>query len=712
MRVPWWSVWAGVLGLLAAPGALAASYYVNDATTAGDVNLPGCSSAPLGADVAGCGTCAAPCRNPNYVYASYPLGAGDVVHLNAGDYGPAPLQTSPFIDATSKFGVSGNPIVFRGTVGPGGQPLTRFNGQATAQAGVNIAVPWIHVENVSITNTGCPSGAPFGSGVYVDAANLSGIRIHNVEVFGTNCSFGAPIDFESTANPCVGCEISHCSLHDNGADTGAGLWIKYTGGLRVTRNVITRNAPAFASFPGIVMQGTPGALVDGNLVHANGGAALSLGRCAGCPPIDAMVVRNNTFWGNQLAPSGSAPGEVVLVQQVTNLTFENNIVGCAKNACIDADQNSTFLSSNYNDWVVSGTARLGTRGGSNSADLAAWRSGTGQDAQSLSVDPLFASATDFHLQSVAGRPGAGGARAFDAQTSPLVDRGSPGTPVGAEPAPNGGRVELGAYGGTVEAALTPVVLLAISGGGQVGPAGAQLPLPLVVEVSGLGTSIPEQGVTIAFAPAAGGTGAVAPATAITDAAGRASTRVSPVAGTQTFTATVVNVGGTVPALFTVVGLPGDGGEAGVPDGGVSTDGGAGADGGAPDGGVPDGGGGALPGPPASPAQCAVEWTHAFSLQPPDGWSWSLTAAPEGVAIDPATGALRWTPSPRQVGPNAITVRAERSTAALESTLGVEVACPGELSLRTGCACGATPGAALLWPGLIGLLLAAARRRAR
>ena len=51
------------------------------------------------------------------------------------------------------------------------------------------------------------------------------------------------------------------------------------------------------------------------------------------------------------------------------------------------------------------------------------------------ADPLFVDEYDFHLQP----------------QSPAIDRGDPQVPVGDEPVPNGGRVNIGAYGGTVEA---------------------------------------------------------------------------------------------------------------------------------------------------------------------------------------------------------------------------------------------------------------------
>jgi len=62
---------------------------------------------------------------------------------------------------------------------------------------------------------------------------------------------------------------------------------------------------------------------------------------------------------------------------------------------------------------------------------------------------------DYHLKSEAGRwnPTAG-SWVRDEVTSPAIDAGDPASPIEYEPAPNGGIVNLGAYGGTTEASLS------------------------------------------------------------------------------------------------------------------------------------------------------------------------------------------------------------------------------------------------------------------
>jgi hypothetical protein len=59
---------------------------------------------------------------------------------------------------------------------------------------------------------------------------------------------------------------------------------------------------------------------------------------------------------------------------------------------------------------------------------------------------------DYHLQSQVGRwdPQAG-AWMQDGASSPCIDGGDPAVPVGPEPLPNGGIINMGAYGGTSQA---------------------------------------------------------------------------------------------------------------------------------------------------------------------------------------------------------------------------------------------------------------------
>jgi len=72
----------------------------------------------------------------------------------------------------------------------------------------------------------------------------------------------------------------------------------------------------------------------------------------------------------------------------------------------------------------------------------------------INADPQFVNPTggDYHLKSQAGRWDAlNQSWVIDAITSPCLDAGDPSSPVEDEPQPNGGRINMGAYGGTSEA---------------------------------------------------------------------------------------------------------------------------------------------------------------------------------------------------------------------------------------------------------------------
>jgi hypothetical protein len=76
----------------------------------------------------------------------------------------------------------------------------------------------------------------------------------------------------------------------------------------------------------------------------------------------------------------------------------------------------------------------------------------------INLDPLFADRTngDYHLKSRAGRWNpASQSWISDDVTSPCIDAGDPASPFDLEPLPNGGRINLGAYGGTPQASMSP-----------------------------------------------------------------------------------------------------------------------------------------------------------------------------------------------------------------------------------------------------------------
>lgn len=172
---------------------------------------------------------------------------------------------------------------------------------------------------------------------------------------------------------------------------------------------------------------------------------------------------NGVVWSNALGlaiDSGSA-------------TVANTVFGAFQASASAYFLGGGSLTSDYNDLFVTNGANVGlilggSVGGGTSryVSVGAWAAATGRDTHSLSHEPRFvnAAAGDFHLRSQAGHYVPGSGFTNDTDTSLLIDAGNPAASAAAEPAPNGGRLNIGYAGGSTEASKSPTnsVLTAVS----------------------------------------------------------------------------------------------------------------------------------------------------------------------------------------------------------------------------------------------------------
>ncbi len=148
-----------------------------------------------------------------------------------------------------------------------------------------------------------------------------------------------------------------------------------------------------------------------------------------------VIIRNSDVG---IFISGSSP-------LIRNVTVADNKFGIAAYAGAFPTINSCILWKNADGDLFGCVARF---------------SRTGHEAQgdgNISQDPLFADAAngDFHLLSEYGRfVPAHGLWAFDDRTSPCIDTGDPALDASGERRPNGGLINMGAFGGTPEASLS------------------------------------------------------------------------------------------------------------------------------------------------------------------------------------------------------------------------------------------------------------------
>ncbi|NCA81758.1 MAG: hypothetical protein EOM72_03315 [Opitutae bacterium] len=192
-----------------------------------------------------------------------------------------------------------------------------------------------------------------------------------------------------------------------------------------------------------------------------------------------------TIWSNGLAQvsirNQAAVGGYMAEREASFVTVSNCILGAfgVRNPAYEV---RGTLHANYNNLYLSGGALAALAYEAGFArefdSVGSWSGATNKDTRSLSHDPRFADAVsgDFHLKSSRGRfdPATGTFVEVDppSENSPLIDAGDPDATaiVTNEPSPNGGRVNLGRYGGTPQASKTPtngaLTLISFNDGGR------------------------------------------------------------------------------------------------------------------------------------------------------------------------------------------------------------------------------------------------------
>jgi hypothetical protein len=158
-----------------------------------------------------------------------------------------------------------------------------------------------------------------------------------------------------------------------------------------------------------------------------------------------VIVNNCSFWANSATEEGGGVGCFNGASAtVTNSIFLGNTA--AKGNEVFLEESPTEFSVTYSN-VAGGQAGVYVQGGS----TLNWGEGN-TDADPLLVDPANG---DYHLKSQAGRWNPNSESwVQDDVTSPYIDAGDPMSPIGWELFPNGGFVNMGAYGGTSEASKT------------------------------------------------------------------------------------------------------------------------------------------------------------------------------------------------------------------------------------------------------------------
>ncbi|MBI4559772.1 MAG: right-handed parallel beta-helix repeat-containing protein, partial [Candidatus Hydrogenedentes bacterium] len=242
-------------------------------------------------------------------------------------------------------------------------------------------------------------------------------------------------------------------------------------GVMMTSSTEVRGCEIFDSTTGVYMAGGSTVSVMNNVIRNNG---TGVGAFTGSSGEHAGTCVNNTIVKNSVGLGISFNGG-------GNYVFRNNIIHADGSGRRCVSVATSFIGTNavydYNDLYANNGAVVGNYAGLDRTTLGEWRAATGKDANSISLDPIFvdAAGNDYHLSS-AGGSWHGGSFTADAVSSSCIDRGDPADAYSSESSPNGGRINLGAYGGTSQASRTPnerILVLLEPVGGEVWPSGAR-----------------------------------------------------------------------------------------------------------------------------------------------------------------------------------------------------------------------------------------------
>ncbi len=356
------------------------------------------------------------------------------------------------------------------------------------------------LDGLKITNgyvTVDSPGGNIGGGIY--CGNQGGPTIANCDISGnTAVESPYPSKVGSRGGGIYGCNgiIINCSIRENIADGGnmsCGLGGGLSGCNGTIKNCTISGNKADSSV--LLSGGLGGGLYEcngtitncaiiGNIAAGNlapGGRGGGLYACNGT--ITNCIISGNTaVEGGSIGGSGgglyACNGTIINCTIIGNTAYEGMHGGRGGGGLCECD--GTIINCTISGNTVSEAMDDGWGGGlygcdgsitnciiwGNSAPIgpelyyssepnySCIKDWIGGGIGNIDDDPCFADPCngDYHLKSQAGRwePNSE-SWVRDDVTSPCIDAGNPVSPIGLEPFPNGGLVNMGAYGGTFEA---------------------------------------------------------------------------------------------------------------------------------------------------------------------------------------------------------------------------------------------------------------------
>ena len=229
--------------------------------------------------------------------------------------------------------------------------------------------------------------------------------------------------------------IDHCLIAKNHAVSGGGIFCMDESEAQITNNTIVDNS-AFIDGGAVCIESASPTITNNVIAHNSALDSGGILTWYGTPSIINNTIVHNRPNALYLGPTPWTWGPDSSPPVLNNILWENEIY-------VSSSVSSDDYDIRYNN--IQGGCKI--KGYED-------KEGEGN----IDIDPCFADPfrRDYHLKSEAGRwePNTE-TWVIDDLTSPCIDAGQPGTSIGQEPAPNGGIINMGAYGGTDQASKSP-----------------------------------------------------------------------------------------------------------------------------------------------------------------------------------------------------------------------------------------------------------------
>ena len=252
----------------------------------------------------------------------------------------------------------------------------------------------------------------------------------------TNCRFSSNWAGQGGGINAICCApiVNSCKFIDNSANFGGGVQYKDSIGPKFFGCTFSGNS----AHEGAAARFIKSSPILTNCLFA-GNSADSYGGAIAFTNMSTPTLANCTFAAN-IAPQGCALACEHVLYGPSIVYINNSIFWNGGNEIWNNDCSTIDIT--YCD-IKSGNQSI-----FDPNECIIWGGGN------IDVDPLLADPNngDYHLKSEAGRWDPNSQTwVQDDVTSPCIDAGGPMSPIGLEPFPNGGIVNMGAYGGTAEA---------------------------------------------------------------------------------------------------------------------------------------------------------------------------------------------------------------------------------------------------------------------